>query len=305
MNPLLLIDANNLSLRALYGCAPLHDLQGHPVGCLMTSIRSILKIASKIRPVRTFMVWDAGHSEFRKRIYPDYKRRDKIDEEKERILEEWRMQTALLEKYLPDLGVAQIKIQGCEADDLIFKIQEYRKEFSEGSTVIASSDADFMQLIDSRVKVFNLASEKIFDEEAVVQEYGVKPRQWAEYRAMTGDGSDNIGGVPGVGPARASGVLKEYGSIENFFQKRFGMKNPLKKWESEIKNSEGLIKRNIDLMDLSRLPDSEIPLEAFEEVLVQALSQTANHDEFWLHCKRHRLNTVMEDRALWSSVFKG
>jgi DNA polymerase-1 len=270
----------------------------------MTSIRSILKIAQKIQPSRSLVVWDSGHSKWRKQIYPEYKRRDSLDEEKERILEEWRMQTALLERYLPDLGIGQIKIPGCEADDLIFRIQRYWKEYSGGNVVIASSDADFIQLIDSKLKIFNLASEKLLDEEFVVQEYGIRPSQWVEYRAMTGDGSDNIDGVPGVGPARASSILKEYGCVEEFLNKRMAAAAP-RKWELSVANSNSIVRRNVQLMSLQDLPDSEIPIDKLEKELLEVLNQVPNHENFWLHCKRHRLNSVMEDRAIWSSVFKG
>lgn len=246
------------------------------------------------------MVWDAGHSTYRKSLLSSYKERGPIDEEKLAMLEEWKSQVDLLQKYLPYLGVGQIKVKGCEADDLIFRLKKWWEP--DAPIVIASTDADFMQLIDENCRVYNFSGEKLIDSEDVIEIFGVAPNQWVEFRAMTGDSSDNIPGVEGVGPKRSSRLLEKWSCLKNFYENFKSIESP-KKWETQVLQDYVKVERNRLLMDLSRLPESEIPQLEFDMALLKALELRPDYEAFWKLCNQHQLNLVMEERPVWSTAW--
>lgn len=308
-NKILLIDANNLSLRALYGCAPLMDSSGFPTGCLMTTVRTAARIAERVRPQNTIFVWDGKRSDYRMKIYPEYKLRPELPEEdpKRLVLDSWRLQVSKLKEYLKFLGVGQIQAS-CEADDTICYLTQVFNE-AGFQVVIASADADFNQLISDnadRVKVFNLAKDCFYDEETVFNEFNIKVQQWVEYRALTGDSSDNIKGVNGVGPKKASDLLKFFSSVQDFYAVATPswLETNGNKIHKKIVEDREIVERNIKLMDLLRFPKEQLPIQDIEESLYTQLELQQDKKKFWGVCVQHELNTLLEENYLWN-YFKG
>jgi DNA polymerase-1 len=307
---ILLTDGNNLSLRALYGCAALYDFSGFPTGCLMTSVRMICRAAVAVKPLRTIVVWDAGHSPYRKKLFPDYKYRAPLDEEdpKVTIMNEWKQQVDALQKYLPLLGIGQIQVGGCEADDVIYRLK--RIVGQEGfETIVATTDADFFQMVGEDCGYYHIAKEKLYGVAETVEEHGVSPQHWVDYRAMTGDDSDNIPGIKGIGPKKAADIITTFGRVENFYHhvdsvdKGWLEKNG-KKHHRDLAQNRDIVARNKKLMDLSALPLTEVPQEKVEALLNQALALEPNVKEFWEVCKKHQLNTLLSESHMWSQVYK-
>lgn len=298
----LIIDANNITMRAMHGCPPLHDSEGFPTACLMTTIRSIYKAAIINRPTYTLCVWDAGHSTYRKDIYPEYKLRKKDDsEEFATFMEDWRDQVEALECYLPFLGAGQIRIPKCEADDVIFRISEVLKELDWDATLM-SSDADFFQLLRPGLEIYSPGREITYDVKTFREEYEVAPSQWVEYRAMTGDPSDNISGVKGVGAKRATAILKEFGTTEQFYQKMADCDRKLRKFEEEMLDSRKIVERNKKLMDLRLLPEGMLNQQVLADQLEEAFNLEPDFKMFTEACREHQLYTVLEERMMWKYV---
>ncbi len=306
---ILIADGNNLSLRAMYGCAPLYDSFGFPTGCLMTSVRMIAKAAVAVRPARTIFVWDGGHSNYRKQLYPEYKFRPPLDEDdpKATVLSEWKQQVNALKEYLPLLGVGQIQIKGCEADDLIYRLKTILTQAGY-DVVIATTDADFFQLVDDNCFIYHLAREKLYDKKLATEENGVEPHNWVDLRAMTGDDSDNISGVKGVGPKKATSIIKEFGNLELFevhcLQHPEWLAETAKKHHHDVFDNLEIVKRNRALMDLDKLPESEVPQRELESLLDQAILLEPDKKAFWNCCLRHGLNTLMQESHMWPSLYK-
>lgn len=312
-NRIILVDGNNLSLRAAHASPPLYDPAGVPTGALMTSIRSICKIASQLKPRRVVWVWDGGHSKFRKGLLPTYKQKlkpelallAKEDDPRSYFHDDWLAQVALLEKYLPLLGIGQLRIKGCEADDIIYRLVKiFRRE--DFHVTIASSDADFNQLVEEDCDIYNLNKNMVCDGKYVESTFGIKPEQWVEFRAMTGDPSDNIDGVPGVGKVSAAKVIEKYGcvavmSLDNTLSKI----EKIKKYEQAVLDNQALIARNKLLMDLSSLPYEEVPQHEVEAQLNEALSLQPDLKEFWNVCMKHKLATLTQEAASWKAVYNG
>lgn len=311
MQPILIIDGNNLTLRAMHGCPALYDQKGTPTGCLMTSVRTLCKVAREVKPKRVVWTWDGGHSAYRKKIFPAYKQRKELPKLREELEEgspsfheEWKTQVALLERYLPLLGVGQIRIPGCEADDVIYSLKNIFT--GQGvSVVLATSDADFNQLLDENFFVYNLAREELCGPDQVRMKYGISPQQWIEFRAMTGDPSDNIDGIPGVGEKRAAEILDQYGSLPKFLDEYYtgAISSPKKFHKAVAENTEILI-RNCKLMDLAWFNfEAEFSNGDVHARLWEALSIEPDLKAFWNVCMDHQLATLTQESAMWKALY--
>lgn len=299
----LLVDGNNVSLRAFHGCARLTDMTGFPTACIFTTIRTICQIAAQVMPTRTIVFWDSGHSNWRKQIHPGYKDRGEMTDERKLELDEWKMQVSALKSYLPMLGIGQIALPGCEADDLIYRVS---REFvaADWDVILATTDADFYQLLNDNLVIYHLGSESIVWPDDVLEKYGVTVSQWIDYRAMLGDKSDRIDGVAGIGPVKARDILLQFGTLDLFFSTIEEL-NPNwldengKKHHRVLAESKDLIERNRMLMDMSRLPPYEINNEQLQEATGNALDERLDKKAFWAVCQKHNFNTLMQESHLW------
>ena len=122
-----------------------------------------------------------------------------------------------INKLIDILGIPQINKKGFEADDIIGTLSGFGKE-QGWEVVIVSGDKDFAQLIDPKVSMYDTMKNKVYDEQAVVEKWGVHPDQFIDYLALIGDSSDNIPGVRGVGPKTAEKLLAEYKTLEGVYE---------------------------------------------------------------------------------------
>jgi len=164
---------------------------------------------------KVLVAWE-GEENFRKVIYPDYKKREKPTEEKLLLLEEMRDQEFRIKGILRAMGVRQYAGINCEADDVIGRLSKLGK--NETDVVIYSGDSDLRQLVNKNVFVCSpgyRGNESLFDSEKVEEKHGVRPDQIADLKALAGDSSDNIPGVKTVGEKTAVKLLSVYGSAES------------------------------------------------------------------------------------------
>ena len=307
MSDILIIDGNNLTLRAAHATPPLYDASGVPTACLMTSLRTLCKISSIIKPLRVFWVWDGGHSKFRKSLFPEYKNRVKFerknldeDDTEDSFISSWKEQVSLLERYLPFLGAAQVRIVGCEADDIIYRLKNIFT-VENFDIVLATSDLDFNQIVDEKFKVFNLSKNKLVDAFSIEEEFGVRPEQWCEYRSMVGDTSDNIPGVESIGEKRSSEIMKKYGTFEKFYSSFPSIEKP-KSFEINLYKSSEIFYRNLSLIDFSKLPENEVPQFEVRRLVFCGLGIKPDLKSFRNVCLRHQLSTLMSESAMWKAV---
>jgi DNA polymerase-1 len=199
---LLLIDANNLITRSFYGRPWLFDPKGRPIHGVSGFVDMVLRFNASYKPKMIIACWDSDGPTFRHQLYPDYKAHRK--ETPAELLE----QIPRAKKVLEILNIAQAEINGYEADDLIGTLASTSSEF----TRIVSGDKDMFQLISCNVMVDYLRTKKppqhitFFDHEEM---YGIDPGQWVDFKALVGDTSDNIPGVPGIGEKTVWPMLKQ------------------------------------------------------------------------------------------------
>jgi DNA polymerase-1 len=202
----LVIDGLNTFIR-VFSVIPTTNPDGIHVGGIVGFLRSIGYVINMFRPTRTIIVFDGkGGSSRRRKIYPEYKqkRRTKYrvnrsydfasqEDEKQNMI----MQLQRVVEYLETLPVTVLSYDNIEADDTIGYI--CRQVLTESKLTIMSTDKDFLQLANKRIRIWSPTKKKMYDEDMVLDEYGISSHNLIWYRVLDGDKSDNIPGVKGFG----------------------------------------------------------------------------------------------------------
>ena len=202
----LVVDGLNTFIR-VFSVIPTTNPDGIHVGGIVGFLRSIGYVINMFRPTRTIIVFDGkGGSSRRRKIYPEYKqkRRTKYrvnrsydfasqEDEKQNMI----MQLQRVVEYLETLPVTVLSYDNIEADDTIGYI--CRQVLTESKLTIMSTDKDFLQLANKRIRIWSPTKKIMYDEDKVLDEYGISSHNLIWYRVLDGDKSDNIPGVKGFG----------------------------------------------------------------------------------------------------------
>ncbi|MCR4891688.1 MAG: DNA polymerase I, partial [Lachnospiraceae bacterium] len=239
---LLLIDGHSILNRAFYGVPDLTNSQGIHTGAVYGFLNIILKILDEEKPGYFAVAFDEHAPTFRHEIYEAYKGTRKP------MPEELRAQVPLTREVLSAMGVPILSKPGLEADDIIGTTAR-RWEEKGYEVCIVSGDRDLLQLVTDHTRLLLPRTSKgqttvtAYDPEEVEKEYSLPPLGIIELKALMGDSSDNIPGVPKIGPKTATELLLKYGNIEN-----------LKDHISEInkKSVRETLQANFNLAELSK-----------------------------------------------------
>src|SRR3712207_4641760 len=232
-----LIDGYSLLYRAFYALPQsIATTSGLPTNALYGFTSMVLKLlGDDEEEVGIGVVWDAGKPQFRMEVFPEYKAN------RSTMPDELKAQLGHLDQILEAMNIPAIRAEGFEADDVLATLS---KRVPEGMELgIVTGDQDAMQLVDGKVKVLRttrgVSELKSYGREEVIEEYGVTPEQIPDYKALTGDPSDNIPGVKGIGPKGASSLLREFGTVENLYENldEVGAKGTRKKLEENRENA--------------------------------------------------------------------
>ena len=257
----LIIDGLNTFIRS-YAASPVTNSDGEHVGGISGTLLSIGHAIKNINPTRVVMTFDGKNgSAKRRQVYPEYKanRKFKIRLNRSEIVDKQDNQLEQLIRmveYLAHLPVTVITAEATEADDVIAYIaNDYLAQKKDSQVFIMSSDKDFYQLVDERIHIWSPTKKKFYYTEDVHSEFGIYPRNFALYRALLGDKSDNIGGVDGIGDKTVHSkfnLLTEDREITLKELMDFAATQPAKvKIYQKFLASEDLINRNVQLMQLS------------------------------------------------------
>src|SRR5918999_2237210 len=209
-----LIDGYSLLYRAFYALPQsIATTSGLPTNALYGFTSMILKLLGEDEDVGIGVVWDAGKPQFRIEVFPEYKAN------RSSMPEELKAQLDHLDEILEAMNIPAIRAEGFEADDVLATLS---RQVPEGVELfIVTGDQDAMQLVDGKVKVLRttrgVSETKTYGRDEVLEEYGVTPEQIPDYKALTGDSSDNIPGVRGIGPKSAANLLGEFGSLDGVY----------------------------------------------------------------------------------------
>ncbi len=204
---LVLIDGYSYLYRAFHALPPLTSSRGEPTGALFGFLSMLRQIQRTQKPELIAVVLDAPGATFRDEIYAEYKAH------REAMPDELQAQIGPLLEMVAALGIPLLRETGVEADDVIGTLAQ--KAGRAGiATLIATSDKDMAQLVNDRIRLYDGINNRTLDRDAVIMKFGVPPERIIDYLALVGDTSDNIPGVPGVGPKTAAKWLAEYGSLD-------------------------------------------------------------------------------------------
>jgi DNA polymerase-1 len=204
---LVLVDGSSYLFRAFHGLPQLTSPSGHPTGAIYGVLNMLRKLVKDEQPDRVAVVFDAKGKTFRNDIYPEYKAN------RPPMPDELRVQIEPLHQIIETQGFPLISIEGVEADDVIGTMS--RQAAEQGYRVLISTgDKDMAQLVNANVSLINTMNNHFMDEAGVVEKFQVRADQIIDYLALMGDSSDNIPGVPKVGPKTAAKWIAEYGSLQ-------------------------------------------------------------------------------------------
>ena len=211
----LVIDGSSLIHRAFFALPPLMTKQGLHTGAVYGLCNMLLKLLGDLQPAYMAVAFDKSRKTFRTELYEDYKGQRKPTPS------ELSEQFPLAMKVLGTMGIPTLELDNYEADDIIGTFAVHAPEDVE--VIIVTGDRDELQLVDTRTKVYytkrGISDIQIFDEAEFAANYeGLVPKQLIELKGLMGDASDNIPGVPGVGPKTALKLIKEYGDVETVLE---------------------------------------------------------------------------------------
>ena len=215
-----LVDGSGYIFRAYYALPPLsRKSDGLPTGAVSGFCSMLFKLLedarsdeSKNKPTHFAVIFDSARKNFRNEIYSEYKAN------REEAPDDLAPQFEYIRKSVEAFNLPSIELINYEADDLI---ATYAKKITEAGAkvTVISSDKDLMQLVSSKVRLFDPMKSRLIGEKEVIEKFGVKPTQVIDVQSLAGDSSDNVPGVPGIGIKTASELINKYKTLENLLKK--------------------------------------------------------------------------------------
>ncbi|MGD8340786.1 MAG: DNA polymerase I [Gammaproteobacteria bacterium] len=207
--PVVLVDGSSYLYRAYHvpNLQQFSDSSGNPTGVVYGILNMTNRLLAEYEPEQIGVVFDAPGKTFRDDLYAEYKAN------RPPMPDELRAQIEPSLAAIEALGIKVIRIEGVEADDVIGTLAAAAS--AEGlETIISTADKDMTQLVDDHVVVLNSMDDRRLDSDGVEKKFGVRPERIIDYLTLIGDSSDNIPGVPGVGPKTAQKWLAAYGDLD-------------------------------------------------------------------------------------------
>ena len=283
--PFLLVDGSSYLYRAFHvpNLQLLTNASGEPTGAALGVVNMLRSLMTDYDPQYMAVVFDARGKTFRHEMYSEYKAN------RPSMPEELAVQVEPLFALVRAMGLPLLQVSGVEADDVIGTLA--RQASANGmDTVISTGDKDMAQLVDEHVTLVNTMSRTELDSNGVLEKFGVQPTQIIDFLALTGDTSDNIPGVPKVGPKTAAKWLTQYGSLDVVME-----------YADEVKGKVGeSLRASLEMLPLSReLTTIRCDLElgsAPQDLQVQA-QDTARLRELYRQLDFSRLLEELEGDA--------
>jgi DNA polymerase-1 len=231
---LMLIDGPSLVYRGYFALPPLTMSDGTLVNAVFGFLQIVLRGMQDVKPDYAMVSFDVGKPQFRFDAYPEYKAG------RPSMPDDLRAQFPIVREIAQMMGMPIRELAGYEADDVIGTLTK-RATAADVDTMIVSGDLDGLQLVDDHVRLLTtrmgVAATVIYDEAKVQDRYGLRPDQMLDYKALKGDTSDNIPGVPGVGEKTAISLLQQFGTLDGIYEHLDEVKGKLRDRLAEHRES--------------------------------------------------------------------
>ena len=255
----LIIDGSSLIHRAFFALPPLTNRKGQHTGAVYGFLRMFHKLLQDVQPRWVAAAFDKSRKTFRSKLFADYKGQRKPTPP------ELKEQFPLCMEVLQSMGIPALELDDYEADDIIGTFA--KKADPAVEVYIVTGDRDELQLIDGRTRVMytkkGISDIKLYDEAAFAEDYeGLVPLQLIDLKGLMGDTSDNIPGVPGVGPKTAMKLIAEYGNVENVLANIDGIKG--KSLQEKLANNkeQALLSKELATI-FTEVPGLDLALEPY------------------------------------------
>ena len=260
---LLLIDGNSLFHRAYHAIPFLTDKSGEVANAVFGFSNMLLKALNQVGPDYVACAFDTAAPTFRHIEFEKYKA--------QRVAPppDLYPQLPKVKKVLDAFGIKYFEKEGYEADDLLAtlasKCKVRREKGKVDQVIILSGDRDTLQLVDGDIKVqmpgWNLRETTLYGAKEVRGKFGLEPHQMVDYKSLTGDPSDNVPGILGIGPKTASSLLKKYHTLENLFEHLGEIDDKLR---TKLATGKEIALAAKKLVELDRNVDIEFRVESLE-----------------------------------------
>lgn len=286
-NKILLLDSNSLMHRAYHALPNLKSTKGLYTGAIYGFLSILLKIIKEQNPTHIAAAFDLHGPTFRHEMYKEYKAtRKPMDEE-------LRQQVEPLKELITAMGIKIVSMQGYEGDDILGTLS---KRFDD-DCVIVTGDRDSFQLVSPTTKVFwtkkGVSDIEVYDVDRLLQD-GFTVQQFIDYKALRGDTSDNVPGIPGVGEKTAKQLLEQFGSLENILAN--ADKIPGKLGQNVANNKElALLSRELVTINCNVPVECTLDDIAFTPVYSSAVKQKLAEFEITSLANRMTFDDTKED----------
>ena len=265
MKRLVIIDGKSVFYRGYYAMGNLSLADGTPTGGVYGFAAIAMEIVKDLKPDKVVVAWDAKNSTAkRKELYPEYKAG------RVKPGEDFYAQIPLLVELVEGLGWSFVECDEYEADDIIGALAKQADDALEWETYIISSDLDMLQIVDENTRMYRIlkgfSKLEELDVPAVEAKYGIKKSQFLDLKALKGDASDNIPGVPGIGEKGAAKLLNEYGSLDGIYEHVDEIKGSVGEKLRAGKESAYLSYKLAKIMEDAPVELSEIPEFEYDPV---------------------------------------
>ena len=257
-----IIDVSSYIFRAFHALPPMHSPNGEPANSLYGFASMFLKTMQNFEGFCAIGALDSKGPTFRKKEYSEYKaNRKEVDPD-------LKKQFPYIEEMLKALGIIPLASEGFEADDIIASVAA---ENPENEIVIISSDKDLMQLINDRTTMYDGMKDRHYGSDEVREKFGVGPEKMRDLLALMGDSSDNVPGLPGIGPKTGAKLLNDFGNIEGLYanidQLKPAVQNKLLENREQLEISRKLVslRSDIKLNTKGLSPWSGVDTQLFQE----------------------------------------
>ena len=283
---LVLIDGHSILNRAFFGIPDLTNSEGLHTNAVYGFLNIMFKILEEEQPDYLTVAFDVSEPTFRHKMFAAYKGTRKP------MAEELRQQVPLMKEMLKAMGITVVEKGGYEADDILGTIAKQSE--AKGLTVsVVSGDRDLLQLATDRIKIRIPKTKRTgteiedYNTKEVIEKYQVTPIEFIDVKALMGDTSDNIPGVPGIGEKTATAIIAQYGSIENAYAHVDEIRPP---------RASRNLKENYELAQMSKTLatieiHAAIPYE-LEQAKIAGISSLYT-EEAYLLCKRLEFKNLL------------
>ena len=206
--PVILVDGSSYLYRAFHALPPLTNSKGMPTGAVYGVVNMLRRLIGDYQPRHMAVVFDAKGKTFRDDLYEEYK------SHRPPMPDDLQAQIEPLHQVVRAMGLPLLMVDGVEADDVIGTLATQGARHGR-AVLISTGDKDMAQLVNAHITLINTMTNTRLDPQGVKDKFGIAPNQIVDYLALVGDSSDNIPGVPGVGPKTAAKWLTARGSLDN------------------------------------------------------------------------------------------